>query len=166
MLAQHAKTSSFLEAGPVVDGMAKLLLAAQITLRGLNRSVPKQKLDLLQLPARDVAQSGAGTPQVMRGKVLNPGAQGRGLHDVPNCLGRNPLAPNLAKPVYAPEDSARADSGSLCPFVDCSLCPSGNWNRANVLPLADQVGNNAVFLSILQVLGPQAGHLGRPLRPV
>jgi hypothetical protein len=41
VLGQHAKISSVLKAKPVVDGMAKLLLAAQITLRSLNRSVPK-----------------------------------------------------------------------------------------------------------------------------
>jgi hypothetical protein len=96
----------------------------------------------------------------MRCEVLNPGAQGSGLHDMPNCLGRNSFTPNLAKPVYAPEDSARADAGNVSPFVDRSLRPCGDRNGADVLSLADQVGNNAVFLPILQVLRPQAGQFG------
>jgi hypothetical protein len=107
-----------------------------------------------------VTQAGAGTPQVVRGEVLNSGAPGSGLHNMPNCLGCNSFTPNLAKPVYAPEDWARADSGNLSPFVDRALRPSGNWNGTDVLPLADQVGNNAMFFPILQVLGPQARQFG------
>ena len=116
--------------------MAQFLFTAQVTLRSLNRSVPKQELDLLQLAARDVTQAGAGTH--LRGEVLDPGAQGSRPHDMPNCLWRNPFAPNLVEPVYAPEDSACADAGSLGPFVDGSLRPGGDWNGANVLPLADR----------------------------
>ena len=64
-----------------LTGVAQLLFATQVTLRSLNRGVPKQELDLLELSARDVTQAGAGTPQAMRGEVLNPGAQGRCLHE-------------------------------------------------------------------------------------
>ena len=98
----------------------------------------------------------------MRCEILNPGPPGSSLHDMPNCFGRNPFAPNLAKPVYATKDSARADSGSLSPFVDGSLSPGGHWNRADVFPLADQIGNHAMLLPVLQVIGPQPDKFGPP----
>jgi hypothetical protein len=98
----------------------------------------------------------------MRCEILNPGPPGSSLHDMPNCFGRNPFAPNLAKPVYATENSPRADSCNLSPSVDRALRPSGNWNGTDMLPLADQVCNNAMFLPILQILGPQARHFGPP----
>jgi hypothetical protein len=65
----------------------------------------------------------------MRGEVLDPGAQGSGLHDMPNRLWRDPFAPDLAEPVDAPEDPARADVGSLGPFVDGSLWPKRGPER-------------------------------------
>ena len=40
-----------LDADPVVDGVAQLLLAPEITLGGLNRHMTEQKLDLIQFAA-------------------------------------------------------------------------------------------------------------------
>jgi hypothetical protein len=54
--------SSVLDAKLVVNRVTQLLFATQITLGSLNRSVPKQELDLLQFAACDVTQAGTGTP--------------------------------------------------------------------------------------------------------
>ena len=54
--------SSVLDAKLVVNRVTQLLFATQITLGSLNRSVPKQELDLLQFAARDVTQADTGTP--------------------------------------------------------------------------------------------------------
>jgi hypothetical protein len=40
-----------LDADPVVDCAAQLLLAPKVTLRGLDRDVTEQELDLIQLAA-------------------------------------------------------------------------------------------------------------------
>ena len=53
-----------------------ILLGAQIALRGLDRRVPQQELNLLQFPAILPAQLGAGAAQVVRGYVLQPYAAG------------------------------------------------------------------------------------------
>jgi hypothetical protein len=45
---------------PVVDGTPEFLLASEVTLRGLDRHVLEQKLNLVQFAAGEVAESGAG----------------------------------------------------------------------------------------------------------
>ena len=51
-----------LNADAVIDGAPDPLLAAQVSLRRLNRDVAQQKLDLLQFASGRVAESGAGSP--------------------------------------------------------------------------------------------------------
>jgi hypothetical protein len=60
-----------LDTQPIVHGGPELLLASQIALGRLNRHMPQEKLDLVQLSARKVAQAGAGAP-VMPGPALTP----------------------------------------------------------------------------------------------
>jgi hypothetical protein len=49
----------------VVHGVPKVLLAAQITFRGLHRCVSEQELNLLQFAASAVAKSSARPSEVM-----------------------------------------------------------------------------------------------------
>jgi len=58
------------EVEKIVYWMPEILFAAEIALCGLDRCVPQQKLNLLQLTAARVAQLGTGSAQVMRGDVL------------------------------------------------------------------------------------------------
>src|ERR1022692_974729 len=80
------RPSGVLHTEVVVDRVTKLLLAAQVALGRLNRCVAEQELYLLQFPARQVAQTRAGTPQIVRGKILDAGALRSSFHNVPYCL--------------------------------------------------------------------------------
>jgi hypothetical protein len=55
----------------VVHGDLDLLLRPQIPLRGLNRRVPQQKFDLLEIAAALAAELGTGSAQVMSTEVLD-----------------------------------------------------------------------------------------------
>jgi hypothetical protein len=48
----------------------------------LDGDVAKQKLDLIQFAAREVAETGAGASQVVRGQLVNPGASRRGADHI------------------------------------------------------------------------------------
>lgn len=54
-----------LDPEPVVHCAPELLFASQVPFSRLDRDVPQEKLDLIQLAAREVAQSGAGAPKIM-----------------------------------------------------------------------------------------------------
>jgi hypothetical protein len=72
------------------------------------------------------------------------------------------FAPDLAEPVYAPEDPACADTGNLGPFVDGSLRPGGGRDCADMLSFADEIGDNPMFLPNLEVLSSQTDRFGPP----
>ena len=59
-----------------------LLFASEVALRRLDGDKAKKKLDLIQFAAREVAETAAGAPQVVRGQPVNPGAS-RGEADRP-----------------------------------------------------------------------------------
>lgn len=54
-VSEWAKLSHVFHTDVVVDSVAQLLLTAKVTFRGLDSSVPKQELDLLQFAASQVA---------------------------------------------------------------------------------------------------------------
>ena len=58
---------SRLDSESIVDRESQLLLAAEVPLCGLDRHVPKQELNLIQLSASEVTQSRTGAAQVVRG---------------------------------------------------------------------------------------------------
>jgi hypothetical protein len=68
----------------IVHGMAEILLAAEITFRGLNRGVSQQELNLLQLSSAIVTQLRTGPPEIMRRDVLQPGSLATGSDHVPD----------------------------------------------------------------------------------
>src|SRR5437773_10708306 len=100
--------------------------------------------------------------QIMRREVLDSGTLGSGLHNVPNRLWRDPFAPKPAEPAYASEDPAGVDTGSLDPTVDSSLRPNGDWNCADMLSLADEIGDDPMFLSNLEVVSSQTDEFSPP----
>jgi hypothetical protein len=57
-----ANASRNLDAHVVVDGMAKLLLTAEVSLCRLDRGVAEKKLNLVQFPSGYVTQPGARSP--------------------------------------------------------------------------------------------------------
>ena len=49
--------------------------------------VAEKKLDLVQLSASQVAQTGAGSPQIVRCELVNAGASRRGGDNIPEHFG-------------------------------------------------------------------------------
>lgn len=56
----------------IIHRNSDLLVGAQIFLRSLDRGMPQQELDLLQIAAVLAAELGAGTAQVVGAEVLDP----------------------------------------------------------------------------------------------
>ena len=54
----------------VVYRMSQILLATEIAFRSLNRCVPQQELNLLQLSSAVMTQLRTGPPQIMRRDVF------------------------------------------------------------------------------------------------
>src|ERR1700722_5727939 len=73
----------WLQADFVVDRISKPLLAAQISLRGLNAFMSEQELDLLKFSACFVAQSGTGTAEIVRRNPIQTTFRGPRLYDAP-----------------------------------------------------------------------------------
>src|SRR6266498_2692924 len=72
-----------LDAHPVIDSLAELLLASEVALGGLDRDVPKQKLNLIQFAAGKVTQPCASTAKVVRRKLLYARPQRRLSDNLP-----------------------------------------------------------------------------------
>src|SRR3984957_16371789 len=66
------KSRSPLESKVVVDRDLDILIGAQIALGGLDRRVPQQEFDLLEIAAVLPAELGAGAAQVVGSEVLDP----------------------------------------------------------------------------------------------
>jgi hypothetical protein len=56
----------------IIHRNGDLLIGAEITFGGLDRRVPQQEFDLLQIPAILPAELGAGAAQVVGAEVLDP----------------------------------------------------------------------------------------------
>ena len=66
------KSRSPLQSQVVVHRDLDILLGAQIALRGLDRRMPQQKLDLLEVSALFAAELRAGAAEVVGAEVLDP----------------------------------------------------------------------------------------------
>ena len=54
-----------LDPEPVVHGVSEFLFTAEVTLGRLNRDVPEEELNLVEFAPGQVAESGAGAPEVV-----------------------------------------------------------------------------------------------------
>ena len=70
----------------VVYSYSQTLLAADIAFCGLHRYMPKEKLDLLKLASRIVAEPRTGSSEIMRRETWNVHARGSLLDNVPHRL--------------------------------------------------------------------------------
>src|SRR5215831_15859404 len=59
-----------LDAHSVIDGIAKLLLAPEVPLCGLDGDMPEQELNLIQVADDQMAQPRASAPQIMYPEVI------------------------------------------------------------------------------------------------
>jgi len=129
------RSSGVLQTEVVVDRMAEFLLAAEVTLRRLNRCMAEQELYLLQFSTGQVAQPGASTSQIVRGKVLDPSAVRNSFHNMPDRLRREPNSPEFAHAVYTTEDRAGADFGGCGPSVNHPFTHAGTGTVRICFPL-------------------------------
>ena len=120
--------------------------------------MPQQKLDLLKLTARGVAQPGARAATVMGRQAGYAGA--RGLHHVPDHLFGKAIAPDRTPSRDATEDSSFGNRRSRQPAVHRGLDPIGHRDGADVGGFAHQIHNGPMVFALLQAIQPQVGHLG------
>ena len=81
---RFSQTSFFSQSKVVIDSNGQFLFRAQITLRRLNGSVTKQKLDLLEIATVFAAELGAGPAKVVSPESLDPDLFGALFDNRPN----------------------------------------------------------------------------------
>jgi hypothetical protein len=153
-----------LDANPIIDGGSNSLLAAQVAFGRLHRNVPQEKLDLLQLPSRSMAEPSTGPPQIVRRQFGHSNASGGFLHDVPNRLYRHPISPGPAYFVDSAEQSSAINAGRSEPIVEFGSHPIGNRNRPNVASLANPIDNGPMLFALLEMIQCQS-HGFMPRQP-
>ena len=96
----------------------------------------QQKLDLIQLPSGVAAQAGAGSTEVMRGKVFNGRFYGAFFYDVPNDPFGYAVSPGLASSANTSKDAAFAHTSGHEPGIDGVLDPirNGTVRTCRALP--------------------------------
>src|SRR5258706_8815559 len=65
----------------------KLLFASDVPLRGLHRSVAKEKLNLFQFASTTMAQARASAAKIVGGQITYAGLPGAPFHRVPDYVG-------------------------------------------------------------------------------
>ncbi len=143
--------------------MSQILFAAEIAFRSLDRCMPEQELNLLQLTAAIVAQLHAGPPQVVRRNVLQAGSLAAGSDHVPDNVLREAAAPHLSPSGDWSEDFAPTNPIASCPLIESHFHPVWNGHRTNVAAFANQINNGPVPLAHLDVVQLQANQF-RPAK--
>ena len=67
----HLLQYALLQSNPIIHRDGDLLLGSQVALRRLDRRVPQQELDLLQIAAGLAAELRAGPPQIVGAEALD-----------------------------------------------------------------------------------------------
>jgi len=98
----------------------------------------------------------------VQGKILDAGTLRSSFHNLPYCLRGEPVATEFSHAIYRTENGAGADLGVSGPGVNRPLNPYRNWDRADMLFFADQIGNDAVLLPDLEIFHLQLGQFGPP----
>ena len=133
----------------VVHWMSEILFATEIAFRSLDGCVPQQELYLLQLAPARVTQLRAGSAQVMRRNVLQPGSFAASFDYVPYDILRDAFPPHLSRSGNPPKDPSLCDPSCHDPLIECRLDPLWNRHGADVAAFADQVYYRPVPLAHL-----------------
>src|SRR6266853_3483907 len=139
-----------LDANPIIDGGSNSLLAAKVAFGRLHRNVPQEKLNLLQLASRCVAEPSTGPSQIVRRQLRHSDASGGLLHNVPNRLYGHPISPCPSYFVDPAEQPSSINCSCGKPIVQFGSHPIGNRNCANVASLTYQIDDGPVFFPLLQ----------------
>ncbi len=110
----------------MVDRDSNLLLGAQVALGRLDRGVPEQKLDLLEIASRIAAQLGTGAAEVVSAEVLEPDLPRAALDHRPDRLVANGRFAHLAGFRYRPQQGTFGNAGCLGPAIDTLFHPKGD----------------------------------------
>jgi hypothetical protein len=132
--------------------MSEILFATKIAFGRLNRCMPEQELNLLQLATARVAQLRTGSPQVMRRTMLQARCLAATLDYVPHHILRDALSPHLSRSGNPSKDSSLRDLGCHYPLIECRFDPLRNGHGADVAALADQVYHYPVPLAHLDFI--------------
>jgi hypothetical protein len=151
-----------LKAQAVVHGASEFLFAPKVAFSCLDRYVTEQKLNLVKFAAGQMAQSCAGTTEIVRRELLDARTGGGGLHDVPDHLRRHAVAPHATGLVDGAEHASVREACRGSPGVDGRLDPRGDRNGADVAPFAQEVRNHLVVFALLHRLQSEGEHLAAP----
>src|SRR5207247_10853160 len=102
---------------PIVDGTPQLLPASEIALGRLDRDVAQEELDLVEFAAGQMTQSRARAPKIVRRQLVDVGACSGRPNDIPEHLGRHPVAPDDPGLVDRADYDTAHDTGSDRPFI-------------------------------------------------
>ena len=136
--------------------MSQILFAAEIAFRSLDRCMPQQELNLLQLATTRVAQFRAGSAQVMRRNMLQACSLAATLDYVPHDILRDAFSPHLSRSGDPSKDPSLCDPGCYDPLIECRFHPVRNGHGADVPALANQVHHCPVPLAHLDFIQLQA----------
>ena len=142
----------------VVDRAPELLLAAQVSFCGLDRHMSQQELNLVEFATSEMAQPGAGAPEIVRGQLLDAGVLGRRLHYVPDDPRRHAITPHAAglliarnaRPCVKPKAVVQASRLALTQWGTGTVRTSG---------FAQQISDDPVLVALLDRLEFQDPHL-------
>src|SRR5260370_11081048 len=142
----------------VIHRVAQFLFASKVMLGGLNGCMAKQELNVLKFSPGQVAESCAGAAEVMRSEILDVGACRSRFDDVPDGFRCQAVARDLFLSAYSPKDCTLTYLSCSGPLIDSALSPHRNWNCANVLSFANQIGDHPVLLADLKIFHPESYH--------
>src|SRR5258708_17619930 len=80
--------------------------------------------------------------------------------DVPDGFRCQAFAADLFLSAYSPKDCTFIYRSCSGPLIDSALHPRRNWNCANVLSFANQVGDHPVLLADLKIFHPESYQFG------
>jgi hypothetical protein len=136
----------------IVHWMPKILFAAKVMFRGLNRCMSEQELNLLKLPAPVVAQLRTSPAEVVRGNALQAHPLATASDYVPDHILGDAAAPHFSLPCDRSEDFAFPNPSGSCPMIESGFYPVRNGHGANVATFANQIHYGPVSLAHLNVV--------------
>src|SRR5207253_7616011 len=96
----------------------------------------------------------------MRVEILDVATFRSRFDDKPDGFRCEACAPYLPQSAYSPEEHPCSDASCIGPLINNALCPRRNWHRANVLSLANQVGDHPVLLTDLKISQSESNQFG------
>jgi hypothetical protein len=122
--------------------------------------VAEKELNLFQFPAIDMAEFGAGAPEIVWGEMVQLHPLSAPSNDLPNDILGDPLTPRCPMAAHRAENSDRRYFRQISPSIDCLLNPSRHTNRTDMTAFANQVYDGPMSLPDLQILDSKSRELG------